>query len=56
MFNAFNHANFAGYQTNLAFQGNSTRANLGSVQNNAFGTLTNAAAPREIQLGLKFSF
>jgi hypothetical protein len=56
MFNAFNHANFAGYQTNLAFQGDSTRANLGSVQNNSFGTLTNAAAPREIQLGLKFSF
>jgi hypothetical protein len=56
MFNAFNHANFAGYSTNLAFQGNSTLSNLGAVQNNSFGTLGNAAAPREIQLGLKFTF
>jgi hypothetical protein len=56
MFNVFNHANFGGYSTNLAFQGNSTSPNFGSVQNGAFGTLNNAQAAREIQLGLKFSF
>jgi hypothetical protein len=56
MFNAFNHTNFSGYQTNLAFQGNSTLPNFGKVQNGSFGTLGNSQAPREIQFGFKFSF
>ena len=60
MFNVFNHTNFSGaaggYNNNLAFEGNSTRANFGQSTNSAFGTLGNAAAPREIQLGLKFTF
>jgi hypothetical protein len=56
MFNAFNHANFGGYNTGLNFEGNSTRSNFGQPTNGGFGTLGSAAAPREIQFGLKFSF
>jgi len=56
MFNAFNHANFGGYNTGLNFEGNSTRANFGQPTNGAFGELGSTAAPREIQFGLKFSF
>jgi hypothetical protein len=56
MFNAFNHTNFTGYQTNLAFQGNTTLPNFGKVQNGSFGTLGSSQAPREIQFGFKFTF
>jgi hypothetical protein len=56
MFNAFNHANFGGYQGNLNFEGNSTNSNFGKPTNGAFGTLSSAQAPREIQFGFKFSF
>jgi hypothetical protein len=42
-FNVFNHANFVGFDTDLR--------NTGS-----FGTLNNAQASREIQLGIKFTF
>jgi hypothetical protein len=56
MFNVFNHANFGGYNNNLAFENNSTRVNFGQPTNGGFGTLGTAQAPREIQLGLKFTF
>jgi hypothetical protein len=42
-FNLFNHTNFIGY-------------NLDISQPTAFGLLTSAQSPREIQLGLKFTF
>jgi hypothetical protein len=42
-FNLFNHTNFVGY-------------NLDISQPSAFGLLTATQAPREIQLGLKFTF
>jgi hypothetical protein len=41
-FNLFNHTNFVGFDTDL--------------RNTTFGTLTAAQAPREIQLGIKFTF
>lgn len=41
-FNVFNHANFTGFDTDL--------------RNASFGTLNFAQSPREIQLGLKFTF
>jgi len=41
-FNVFNHANFVGFDTDL--------------RNASFGTLNVAQSPREIQLGLKFTF
>jgi len=56
MFNAFNHANFGGYSNNLSFDGNITHANFGKPTNGSFGTLSSAQAPREIQLGFKFTF
>ena len=62
MFNAFNHTNFVGFNNNLMFDPVQVRAsgdlnpNFGKSNNGAFGTLTNAQAPREIQFGLKFTF
>jgi hypothetical protein len=41
-FNVFNHANFVGFDTD--------------TRNASFGTLNVAQSPREIQLGLKFTF
>lgn len=41
-FNVFNHTNFTGYDVD--------------IRNGSFGTLNAAQAPREIQLGLKFTF
>jgi len=41
-FNLLNHTNFVGFDTDL--------------RNTTFGTLTAAQAPREIQLGIKFTF
>jgi hypothetical protein len=41
-FNLFNHTNFNGYDVD--------------TRNASFGTLNSALAPREIQLGLKFTF
>ncbi|HET9524942.1 MAG TPA: carboxypeptidase regulatory-like domain-containing protein [Pyrinomonadaceae bacterium] len=41
-FNVFNHANFVGFDTDL--------------RNASFGTLNTAQSPREIQLGIKFTF
>ncbi len=41
-FNVFNHANFVGFDTDL--------------RNGSFGTLNTAQSPREIQLGIKFTF
>ena len=41
-FNALNHTNFVGFDTDL--------------RNVSFGTLNAAQAPREIQLGIKFTF
>jgi hypothetical protein len=41
-FNVLNHANFVGFDTD--------------IRNGTFGQLTAAQAPREIQLGIKFTF
>lgn len=41
-FNLFNHTNFVGFDTD--------------TRNTSFGTLNAAQAPREIQLGIKFTF
>jgi Carboxypeptidase regulatory-like domain len=41
-FNVFNHTNFTGFDLD--------------IRNSTFGTLNNALAPREIQLGFKFNF
>ena len=41
-FNLFNHTNFVGFDTD--------------IRNASFGTLNAAQAPREIQLGVKFTF
>jgi hypothetical protein len=43
MFNALNHTNFTGFETNISSGAN-------------FGRATAARGPREIQFGLKFSF
>jgi len=51
MFNAFNHANFTGLDTNLSFD----RA-TGALGNANFGKLSSSRGPREIQFGLKFTF
>jgi Carboxypeptidase regulatory-like domain len=41
-FNVFNHPNFVGFDTD--------------IRNSTFGTLNSVNAPREIQLGIKFTF
>ena len=41
-FNLLNHANFVGFDTD--------------IRNGSFGTLNAAQSPREIQLGIKFTF
>ena len=56
MFNAFNHANFNGFDTNLSFQNLRSDANFGRSTNGNFGRLTSTRGPREIQFGLKFNF
>jgi hypothetical protein len=56
MFNAFNHTNFNGFDTNLAFQNLRTDPNFGRSNNGNFGRFTSTLAPREIQFGLKFTF
>src|ERR1041384_7193651 len=56
MFNVFNHPNFLGVDTNLAFQNNSTDPNFGKSLNSNFGHLSGTRGPREIQFGFKFSF
>ncbi|HEY0080757.1 MAG TPA: carboxypeptidase regulatory-like domain-containing protein [Pyrinomonadaceae bacterium] len=55
-FNAFNHVNFVGFNTALDLEPNRTSTNYGRPRNGAFGTLTTARPPREIQFGLKFNF
>lgn len=62
-FNVFNHTNFVGYTNNFNFQANPLRDEngvittpRGRVNNGAFGALTVAQKPREIQFGLKFNF
>jgi len=61
MFNAFNHANFRGIDTQLALgnveklpNGN-LNPNFGKSLNPNFGRLTGTRGPREIQFALKFS-
>lgn len=56
MFNAFNHVNFTGFDTNLSFQNLRADPNFGRPTNGNFGRLTASRGPREIQFGLKFSF
>ena len=56
MFNAFNHTNFNGFDTNLSFQTLRTDPNFGQSTNGNFGRFTSTLAPREIQFGLKFTF
>ncbi len=56
VFNIFNHVNFIGADTNIAFQDNRNEANFGQSTNGSFGTLNATAAAREIQFGLKFTF
>src|SRR5262249_45582069 len=56
MFNAFNHVNFSGINTGLAFQNNIHDANFGKDLSGNFGRLTSDLGPRVIQFGLKFSF
>jgi len=59
MFNVFNHTNFSrtdSYVNGLNFQGNITQSGFGTVTNGSFGTIGSAAAPREVQFGLKFTF
>lgn len=51
MFNAFNHANFLGLDTNLALD-----RTTGKSTNPNFGRLSGDRGPREIQFGLKFTF
>lgn len=55
-FNLFNHANFVGFDSALQLQGNQTESNFGQSTNSSFGTIFDAARPREIQFGLKFTF
>jgi hypothetical protein len=68
MFNAFNHVNFVGFDTNLSFDNNARitdpsnpnrtipNPNFGNPNNGNFGRLNATRGPREIQFGLKFSF
>ena len=72
LFNAFNHTNFTGFDTGLAFNntaefvgdpcnGAGRRpdggiSQCGRATNSNFGRLTATRGPREIQFGLKFSF
>jgi hypothetical protein len=56
LFNAFNHPNFTGLDNNLSFNNNRADANFGRPQNSNFGRLGSNLGPREIQLGLKFTF
>ncbi|HZI20827.1 MAG TPA: carboxypeptidase-like regulatory domain-containing protein [Pyrinomonadaceae bacterium] len=55
-FNLLNHANFNGFNTGLAFQGNFNDPNFGRITNGGFGTLNSTQRPREIQFGVKMSF
>jgi hypothetical protein len=64
MFNVFNHANFTGVNNNLSFSNiaasptdpcDGTVSTCGRPASN-FGLLTGNRGPREIQLGLKFTF
>jgi len=56
MFNAFNHANFLGLDTNISLQNLKTDPNFGKSTNADFGFLGGDRGPREIQFGFKFSF
>jgi len=56
MFNVFNHVNFNGFNTGLAFQNNSRDPNFGKNLAGNFGQFISTRGPREIQFGLKFSF
>jgi hypothetical protein len=56
MFNAFNHVNFNGFDTNLSFQNLRSDPNFGRSTNGSFGRVTSTRGPREIQFGLKFGF
>jgi hypothetical protein len=72
MFNAFNHTNFVGFDTGLAYNNVAEFANdpcngagvrpdggisrCGTATNGGFGRTTATRGPREIQFGLKFSF
>jgi hypothetical protein len=65
MFNVFNHANFISNELNspgasgalLSFQQNKNEANFGKATNESFGVINAPYRyPREIQVGLKFSF
>jgi hypothetical protein len=56
MFNAFNHANFTGFNNSINFQGNIKQPGFGTPLNGDFGTLNAVQSTREIQFGFKFSF
>jgi len=56
MFNLFNHPNFSGVDTFLAFQQGIADPQYAKSTNAQFGYLTSNRGPREIQFGLKFSF
>ena len=56
MFNAFNHTNFNGVDTNLSFQNVATDPNFGQSTNTNFGHISGSRGPREIQFGIKLSF
>jgi hypothetical protein len=55
-FNVFNHTNFSGFNTGLAFQNNATQPNFGQSTNGGFGRFTSSLPSREIQFGIKFGF
>ena len=55
-FNLFNHTNFIGYDSGLQLQGVQTASNFGQSTNPSFGKINDAARPREIQFGIKFTF
>jgi hypothetical protein len=56
MFNAFNHTNFNGFDTNLNFQNLASDPNFARPTNGNFGRFTSTLRAREIQFGLKFGF
>jgi len=56
MFNAFNHPNFEGVETNLSFDNVAGDEHFGKPLNEGFGAITGTRGSREVQFGLKFSF
>ncbi|MEP6743115.1 MAG: hypothetical protein ABJB61_11500, partial [bacterium] len=56
MFNAFNHPNFNGVDSNLSLNNLAGDENFGKPLNPTFGRIIGTRGPREIQFGLKFNF